>query len=305
MDLWTSGPTDRREPCGPCGQPVDNADALPTACPHSRASRPQAPQDQPPVILRGQHRTTLRRGCLHRPFKTTSASHSNRSQHRPRAGSPPSLQAHFRMGLDSYCAFRTPSELGEYHWTIDAKDRLGITPWEKWWSTVVLPMLESHSFREPLIGAEGGDYRWQERFRKSPSDYKLQFAKDPQKDEFCDLRMVMTEDFRFVSDPEFGLEAVDIMTNTIRRSLSGNFGREGWMAVRQLMIHRPAHYIGLISLWRERALPNSIPYGNVMDDFRAGGRALLPERYFEKDMSSTVLAQGKGPVMTQRAEGRD
>ena len=99
MDLWTS-PTDRREPCGPCGQPVDNADALPTACPHSRASRPQAPQDQPPVILRGQHRTTLRRGCLHRPFKTTSACHSNRSQHRPRPGSPPSLQAHFRMGLD-------------------------------------------------------------------------------------------------------------------------------------------------------------------------------------------------------------
>ena len=101
MDLWTS-PTDRREPCGPCGQPVDNADSLPTACPHSRASRPQAPQDQPPVILRGQHRTTLRRGCLHRPFKTTSASHSNPSQHRPRPGSPPSLQAHFRMGLDCF-----------------------------------------------------------------------------------------------------------------------------------------------------------------------------------------------------------
>ena len=72
----------------------------PPPCPHSRASRPQAPQDQPPVILTGQHRTSLRRGCLHRPFKTTSAPHSNRSQHRPRAGSPPILQAHFRMGLD-------------------------------------------------------------------------------------------------------------------------------------------------------------------------------------------------------------
>ena len=98
MDLWTS-PTDRREPCGPCGQPVDNADALPTACPHSRASRPQAPQDQPPVILRGQHRTTLRRGCLHRPFKTTSASHSNRSQHRPRPGSPPIPSGSFPYGI--------------------------------------------------------------------------------------------------------------------------------------------------------------------------------------------------------------
>ena len=30
VDLWTS-PTDRREPCGPCGQPLGNAPALPTA----------------------------------------------------------------------------------------------------------------------------------------------------------------------------------------------------------------------------------------------------------------------------------
>ena len=51
VDLWTS-PADRRAPFGACGQPVDNAlgrmaidrafrCALPTACPHSRASRPQ------------------------------------------------------------------------------------------------------------------------------------------------------------------------------------------------------------------------------------------------------------------------
>ena len=83
----------------------------PPPCPHSRASRPQAPQDQPPVILTGQHRTSLRRGCLHRPFKTTSAPHSNRSQHRPRAGSPPILQAHFRMGLDSTPSLFQRSEL--------------------------------------------------------------------------------------------------------------------------------------------------------------------------------------------------
>ena len=107
MDLWTS-PTDRREPCGPCGQPVDNADALPTACPHSRASRPQAPQDQPPVILTRQHRTTLRRGCLHRPFRTTSASHSNPSQHRPRPGSPPNPSGSFPYGIRLYRSCNRP-----------------------------------------------------------------------------------------------------------------------------------------------------------------------------------------------------
>ena len=43
--LWTS-PSDRPAPCGTWGQPVDNASALTTACPHSRASRPQIPQRQ-------------------------------------------------------------------------------------------------------------------------------------------------------------------------------------------------------------------------------------------------------------------
>ncbi len=46
MDLWTS-PSDRREPCGPCGQPLGNAKALPRGCPHFRASRPRTPQHQP------------------------------------------------------------------------------------------------------------------------------------------------------------------------------------------------------------------------------------------------------------------
>ena len=80
-----------------------------------------------------------------------------------------------------YYAFRTASELAEYHWVIDAKDRSKVTPWEEWWSTVILPMLESHSFREPFIAAEGGDYRWHDRFKTEPDEYKLQFVKDPEK----------------------------------------------------------------------------------------------------------------------------
>ena len=72
VNLWTS-PTDRREPCGPCGQPVDNASALPTACPHSRASRPRTPQDQSPVIERKHHTARLAANtlCLTSPAPAT------------------------------------------------------------------------------------------------------------------------------------------------------------------------------------------------------------------------------------------
>ena len=54
--LWICGRVLRTgaSPSGRVDKPVDDAGASPTACPHSRASRPQAPQDQQPVIHRGQ-----------------------------------------------------------------------------------------------------------------------------------------------------------------------------------------------------------------------------------------------------------
>ncbi|MDE0534328.1 MAG: hypothetical protein OXI01_23190 [Albidovulum sp.] len=182
----------------------------------------------------------------------------------------------------TYFAFRIPSELGEYHWRIDGKDRLKITRWEKWWSTVVLPMLESKTFRDPLIAVEGGDYRWQEQFRKRPDDYKLAYVKDAEKGEFFDLGTVIAKNFCFSSVPEFGLEAVDIVTNAIRRSLSGNFTRAGWIEIPKLMIHRQSHCIRLITLSRDSTISDRIPYANVLRDFRHGGRAMFPRWYYEK-----------------------
>jgi hypothetical protein len=180
---------------------------------------------------------------------------------------------------DLYYAFHKAPELGEYHWTIDAKERSKVTRWEEWWQNVILPMLESHSFREPFIQAEGADYRWHERFKTEPSDYKMQFVNDPKKSEFSDLRLVMTEDFRFSSDPEFGLEAVDVLTNAVRRSMSGNFSRRGWVALPQLMVHRNEHYIKMISLSSEIQVSSKAPYMKVLNCFRSGGRSIFPKSY--------------------------
>ena len=66
--------------------------------------------------------------------------------------------------------------------------------------------------------------------------------------EYFSLNLVLKEDFRFSSAPEFGLEAADILVNAIRRSLAGNLGRQGWLPIRELMVHRTEHYIRLISM---------------------------------------------------------
>jgi hypothetical protein len=175
-----------------------------------------------------------------------------------------------------YFSFRMPSELGEYHWVIDAKDRSKLTPWEHWWSNVISSMIESKSFRKSFIYVEGGDYRWHEKFRVEPNEHKLQFANVSETSEFFDLEPVLKKDFRFSSSPEFGLEAVDILVNAVRRSLAGNFRREGWLPIRKLMIHRNTHYIRMISLAAEKTKSNPVSYKRVLSDFSVGGRNMLP-----------------------------
>jgi hypothetical protein len=178
-----------------------------------------------------------------------------------------------------YYSFRLAKELGEYHWVIDAKNRDNVTPWEKWWSTVILPMTESKSLKNPFLAAEGADYRAHERFRTEPNDYKKQFMTDPENGDVFDLRPILKEDFRFSWNPEFGLEAADILVNAVRRSLAGNFQRKGWLPVRELMVHWGQHYIRLISLAPEDRKPPHIAYKKVLTDFSTGGRNMLPPNY--------------------------
>lgn len=52
---------------------------------------------------------------------------------------------------------RLPAELGSIASIIDRKNRT-ITEMESTWSTLVLPMSESHFARKPLVALSGADY---------------------------------------------------------------------------------------------------------------------------------------------------
>lgn len=175
---------------------------------------------------------------------------------------------------DMYHSLRWPKELGEYHWVIDAKGANGQTNWEKWWEETLLPMLESKSVRKPLAKFELGDYSAQARYMTSPSEYKSTVYGINPAEDYLDLRKVMKEDLRFSSKAEFGLEAVDILTNAIRRSLNGNLQRNGWLPIRELMIHRKGQYFSLVSLGPEMTVKGS-RYNGVLKDFESGGRTML------------------------------
>jgi hypothetical protein len=182
------------------------------------------------------------------------------------------------MHAPTYFCQRHPKELGEFHWVIDAKGTGSIaTPWEKWWSTMMLPMLQSKSLRKPAPHLEGGDYTYFQRFDSEMPDYlkRVSPTYSEEKSSSTDLTLLMTENFRFSSDSEFGLEAVDIVSNATRRALGGRLGKEGWELIPQLMIHRREQYLQLIALEDDPEPSRRFPYGPVVREFSRSGRPML------------------------------
>lgn len=176
-----------------------------------------------------------------------------------------------------FFAVRRWRELGIFHWVIDAKGKGRIVPWEHWWRQALLPMLESKTFRRPFSLVREGNYRAMERFKTTPTDYKRQFTNGEEGDgEWTDLRLVMTESMHFCDRSVAGLEAVDILVNSIRRSLAGNFSRVGWLPIREIMINRRASALKLIALAGTDLDASSLPYASIVSDFTRCGISMFP-----------------------------
>ncbi|OCC02403.1 hypothetical protein BA190_24065 [Labrys sp. WJW] len=194
-----------------------------------------------------------------------------------------------RLALETgtlYHCQRHPKELGAFHWVFDAKDLLpGLTPWERWFSFGVLPQLESQSMKEPAGRIEWGDYSYFDRFKLvgGISAYKRQFLAHPIDERIppVDIKMIMTEDMRFLSASHPGLELVDIVTNGVRRALKGNLRKKAWGLIPSLMIDRKNGGVEVVVLTNTPD-QSGITYKDELRAFRGGGRSMCAPRFIEK-----------------------
>jgi hypothetical protein len=175
-----------------------------------------------------------------------------------------------------YHSQRCPKELGKFHWVIDAKNPGAVTNWEDWWSKTLVIWLQAMSLVKPGAMLPGGDYR---HFRRFIFDELPEYLRDvaPPADRSrgagVDLQKMFGESFRFSSEPEPGLELVDIVTNALRRGLIGNLGEAGWLPLRGLMIHRSDVYVSPVGLLPpDRKLARELM--PTMNRFRTGGRTM-------------------------------
>jgi hypothetical protein len=174
---------------------------------------------------------------------------------------------------------RIPKELAAFHWIIDGKEQRGITDYERWWSLVVMPLMQSGSLQRPLKMLRGSDYSHFERFRTTLPEYlKLHIPGPRNDDDATDLRKLMTESFRFSSDPEPGLEMVDILANATRRAMTGRLGIEGWREIPRLMVHSRSQYIEIVSLLKARPSRRDWPYMSILQHFSRDGKDMIAPR---------------------------
>lgn len=172
---------------------------------------------------------------------------------------------------------RWPQELGAFHWVVDAKNPAAITDWEEWWSVTLAIWLQAMTINQPAQMLPGGDYRYLQRFTLAelPEYLRQHVPRANQRDvPGLNLGLLLEESFRFSSDPEAGLELVDIATNALRRGLVGNLQEQGWLPLRKLMIHREGLYLQALGFVRDEERPVAMSLLPVLNRFREGGRQM-------------------------------
>jgi hypothetical protein len=178
-----------------------------------------------------------------------------------------------------YWAQRAPRELGAFHWVIDAKDKQ-LTQWERWWSLIVMPSIQSKSLRKPLPMMESADYSYLERFMIPIPEYLKPHIKDDRSESSgLDFGKVLRESFRFSPGREPGLELADIVVNATRRALIGNLALSGWRNIPRLMIHRKQQYIHFVALMRKPPARRPRSYAPVLRHFHRNGKSMIAPRF--------------------------
>jgi len=147
--------------------------------------------------------------------------------------------------MPTYYATRAPSEVGSFHWTLDAKSDRGITAAETYWRQLVCPFLQTNFITEPGIAVKGFNYSAYDasyctKYTELP-DYLREHLPTgkPINGRVSDLGKLMLEHLRFETSKEnAGLQAADIVASALTRALNGTLQIDGWRDLGRLFIRR-------------------------------------------------------------------
>jgi hypothetical protein len=165
-----------------------------------------------------------------------------------------------------YYVQRQPAELGDISWTVDRKNHT-LTEMEETWTTLILPMSESHFMKNPHIALKGADYS---HFRRYETDltadeemarhlkwlYEVHGKKgDPTTGRVINAGRLLSEQLQFLdSQDSLGLQLADLLASILRRALNDHLQKPGWKNFGKLVIYDPKPG-WIIALGKSRAAP--------------------------------------------------
>lgn len=122
-----------------------------------------------------------------------------------------------------YFSQRRPRELGRFRWIIDAKDPRRVTTQENWWRDTLAPLQESRSRAHPLMRVNDPSFNYK-FFDKAYEFEKLMWRPDKPRELITgyDIKKCLSGQILFEdSRSDILLQAIDILTNFVRRLLLG------------------------------------------------------------------------------------
>jgi len=146
-----------------------------------------------------------------------------------------------------YYVQRMPEELRSIAWTIDRKDRT-ITEMEDTWSTIILPMSETHFAHHPLVCLQGADYsHFDARYGIDPNDEEMKRhiewtreaygIRDAERPPGLNAGLLLSEQREFAdSASNLGLQLADMLATTLRRALNDRLRPAAWKDFGRLLI---------------------------------------------------------------------
>jgi hypothetical protein len=146
-----------------------------------------------------------------------------------------------------YYVQRLPTELGNIAWIIDQKNRT-ITEMENTWSTLVLPMSESHFAKKPLVCLKEADYsHFDARYGIAPDDLEMKRHATWTREAYgisktdrspgLNAGLLLSEQREFkdsASSP--GLQLADMLATILRRAFNNHLQSAGWSGFGRLVI---------------------------------------------------------------------
>jgi len=146
-----------------------------------------------------------------------------------------------------YYVQRLPEELGNIAWTIDRKNRT-ITEMEETWSTLILPMSESHFAQKPLITLREADYsHFDTRYGIDPKDDEMRRhiewtreaygIRDAERPPGLNAGLLLSEQMEFAdSAGSLGLQLADMLATVLRRAFNDRLQLPGWKDFGRLLV---------------------------------------------------------------------